>query len=929
MFLRIYLAVPTYIYLIVSIVVNNSYVRTYDYSECLDAIERAVDVLPDYFEKFCSILNIMSFYNSLIKSLVTCYVVYKSEIQIKRYIDIEKILSHFKASLTGGEILELSQQKADTDKHNSSREENFIKILQRKCPKFIDEFVNYLALEDCPNHSELYHHLQNLKDEVYKSVCISSAISYLPGIKRYQDFLKRFYTDMANVEAQNTLKTNIHQYVNLSLITPQNQDNDHDYFKALKDPFHLLFNHKEYTTTVPLNSLIEIFDTSESNPQIILIQGSPGSGKTTLANKVCIEWAKGNLIQHYMLVILLKLRDPRISDIESIDEMVKCTMGDNFASEVVRDIKCIDGENILLLLEGWDELPEEKQQKSFFTDAISGKALQKCSVLITSRPSSIGSIQKRFITRHIAILGFSEDQIEQYLDRCFADSSNELKDSLKYKFLLQLKSNSALMSLAYVPVNLSILVHVFTQCGTKLPSTFTELYKQYMLLKLSLYNQRISDDTVAFTELDCLPVYISESLNILCELAYSGLKTQKLHFTQNEMQKLYQSVPLDYDGMGLLQVENHMLNRGSYKTYNFIHRTVQEFLAAWHLAKRSEPKNNILESLQTEHFEMVLVFFSGLTGLRLFDFAEFLPFIKDERFDNVAYRLGSHVGNCVAMSFFRALTKTRFWHVLQLACNLKIKTENINRHRFLVLVACCSEAKNPAVCKAISNSSLFHRDGCYVHLPESATTSHLLSSLSYFIAHSGKNWGIEYNKILSEQDIINLQKYLISSNETSGKIYYLQTQTNRNTIYFLATFLQPHFTLCSLDLQHSVNFDDDCVTVLSEELKVNCSLIILDLGDCNISSKGVLTIAEMLQVNNTLQWIGLAGNKFSADDLIQVLMIIKNNTTLVMMAVDNELLLQEQVKKQLIMFNRKRRNPLILNVYQLFRFGGLVAKILE
>ena len=110
------------------------------------------------------------------------------------------------------------------------------------------------------------------------------------------------------------VKTNIHQYVNLSLITPQNEESHGEYFNALQDPHHLLFNHKQYPTTTPLNSLAEIFDISGSSPQVILIQGSPGSGKTTLANKICTEWAKGNLIQYYILVILLKLRDPRISD---------------------------------------------------------------------------------------------------------------------------------------------------------------------------------------------------------------------------------------------------------------------------------------------------------------------------------------------------------------------------------------------------------------------------------------------------------------------------------------------------------------------------------------------------------------------------------------------------------------------------------------
>ena len=82
--------------------------------------------------------------------------------------------------------------------------------------------------------------------------------------------------------------------------------------------------------------------------------------------------------------------------------MVKCSLGDSI-SEVVGEINCNDGKNVLLLLEGWDEFPEEKQQKSLFTEFISGEVLKKCDILITSRPSSIGSIQKIFITRHIAI----------------------------------------------------------------------------------------------------------------------------------------------------------------------------------------------------------------------------------------------------------------------------------------------------------------------------------------------------------------------------------------------------------------------------------------------------------------------------------------------------------------------------------------------
>ena len=41
---------------------------------------------------------------------------------------------------------------------------------------------------------------------------------------------------------------------------------------------------------------------------------------------------------------------------------------------------------------------------------------------------------------------------------------------------------------------------------------------------------------------------------------------------------------------------------------------------------------------------------------------------------------------------------------------IKHLTPDCNEHRMSVLVVSCAEAKNPAVCRAFSNSGLFHRD---------------------------------------------------------------------------------------------------------------------------------------------------------------------------------------------------------------------------
>ena len=862
-----------------------------------------------------------SCYEPMVKSLIKCYNFYKNEVYIKKYIEVERVLSHFNTSLTRDKFCMISTKitviAADSDRDDK---ECFIITLQEENPEFIEKFIDYLALQDCPNHSKLYHYLQKSEVEILP---VTSLINYLPGIKRYQEYLKNLYLEKVEVEVQDTFNNNIHQFVNLSLIKPQDQISNNEYLKALQDPYHLLFSHKEYTsnTTTPLSSLSEIFDTSGPVSQVILIQGSPGCGKTTLANKICTEWAKENLVQHYMLVILLNLRDVTISEIESIDQMIECTMGEDFIAEIVRDIKCIEGKNILLLLEGWDELPEDIKQldKSFFANTIARKILKKGSVLITSRPSSIGTIQKKFITRNIAILGFSEDQIEQYIDQCFLDSSHGPKDTLKHKFMTQLNSNPMLKSLAFVPVNLSILVNVFTQYESELPDTLTELYQHYVLLKLSLYNQRQADEYVRFATLDCLPDYITESLNKLCELAYEGIKNQKLYFSQNDIEKLYQPVPLDFDGMGLLQVDNYMLRRGSNKTYHFIHKTVQEFLVAMHMTKVPD-KNSLLQCFQNENFEMVFVFYAGLTGLKIFDVVELFSCINHSIRDHLLIK-----GVYSIMKTFQRNCGT--WQLLDNKIEESINlTPHCNEHRMLVLIACCAEAKNPAVCKAFSNSDLFHRDLCYITFSSSTVTSQLLSSLSYCIAFSGKKWTVNCDCVLSEQDVISLQKHLIDANDITGKLVALQSKIKHsNAMHLLVErFLQPHSTIGRLSLSGS-EFDDDCITILSEGLRSNGSLIALHLFGCNISSKGILTIAKMLHDNNTLQYINLKGIKFAIKAVIKFLQMIKSNTALRMMEINDALFFNKQIKEQLVLFNKNRKNQLMLHEMQQFIFGDTVS----
>ena len=58
-------------------------------------------------------------------------------------------------------------------------------------------------------------------------------------------------------------------------------------------------------------------------PRSILIEGSPGIGKTVLSKEIAFQWAKGLLLMDRILLFLIFLRDPLVRKIASLKDLVK------------------------------------------------------------------------------------------------------------------------------------------------------------------------------------------------------------------------------------------------------------------------------------------------------------------------------------------------------------------------------------------------------------------------------------------------------------------------------------------------------------------------------------------------------------------------------------------------------------------------------
>ena len=97
---------------------------------------------------------------------------------------------------------------------------------------------------------------------------------------------------------------------------------------------------------------------------MILIDGAPGSGKSSLTLHICQRWSRGELFQDFTVVILVQLRDPVVQSAQSIVDIIPC-QSQEVAQQVASTITDIDGRGILWILDGWDELPSHLQKNHF------------------------------------------------------------------------------------------------------------------------------------------------------------------------------------------------------------------------------------------------------------------------------------------------------------------------------------------------------------------------------------------------------------------------------------------------------------------------------------------------------------------------------------------------------------------------------------
>ena len=611
------------------------------------------------------------------------------------------------------------------------------------------------------------------------------------------------------------------------------------------------------TVTKELAEILAPLEQSK-NPQFILIEGAPGIGKSILLKEIAYRWGNKQLLKTFRLVLLLCLRDPTIQQVGSMNDLLQhfCE-GNSRATEIAAT--CHDylsengGKDIVFLFDGFDELSVELQRSSLVSKILKRKVLPACGIVVSSRPYASVHLREQATIR-VDILGFTEKEQKHFIQQALKEQPQCIKELTQY-----LEDHFTISSLCVVPFNLVVLLFLYKQ-RSSLPNNSTQLYNHFICLTICRHLAKHGhslDNTI--TDLTNLPCPCNTVIQQLSELSLEALNNNKLVFTFDEIKEVcpdIASIPGAINGFGLLQAVQHFGLTGKTMTFNFLHFTIQEFLAAHYIASLSPSYElKILkEKFWDDIYFNTFAIYVALTKGQRTSFKQFLKPSILERFKS--FLIGENV--TISNRFLGDLLKC------------------------FRLFRCFFEAGDSNICSSIENAKIFHSKE--LNLRYTTLSPSDVECITTFLAYSSHKEWTELNLtscFIQDHGVKILHHGLTSCDVTIEKLglsWNGLTESSSATISNLA--ISCRTKVLRINGNATVCEDDRLYYVLSDPSSMIEELYI---SNNNLSFTSAIKLFTVLGESNKLKILAISNNNITDEACDAIIMAMKKNTSLVVL----------------------------------------------
>ena len=630
-----------------------------------------------------------------------------------------------------------------------------------------------------------------------------------------------------------------------------------------------------------------------SEPQFVMIEGAPGIGKSVLLREIAYRWGKQQLLQTFTLLLLVCLRDPIVQQAKSISDLLLLfCKGDRKAKEIAAACSDhlfeTDGKHLLFLFDGFDELPDHLRENSLIGDIINRNVLPLCGLVVSSRPHASVTLREQ-ATVKVDILGFTEEEQHHYIKQSLKGQSQSIEKLTHY-----LQNHLTINILCLVPFNIVILLFL-CKMGIPLPSDSSELYHHFICLTICRHLAKSGQPLKKIiSHLADLPEPYSKIVKQLSKLALQALNNNQLVFTYDEIEAACPDVTGTREainGFGLLQAIQHYHLTGKTVTFNFLHLTIQEYLAAYYIITDLQPGEELC--ILHDHF---------WSDLHANMFAIYVTLTKGQRSAFKKFLSGGDDKIAISSQFLQD----------QLKC--------------LRLYRCFKEARDYKMCKSIEEAPIFSENK--IDLRSASVSATDLECVSLFLTSSSHKHWMEFNLsgcYIQDRGLRIIHKYLNRSNITiaslwlndncltkysssctsdivlSCKVKELRIIGNRTIgengeLYNMLT--HPSSMLTILNMNNTsltsiaartlftavkdskklkvlwINYNtitDDVADDITLALTINKSLVELWIHGNHISGVATVTILQFLRYNDTLQLLVIPSHPPAIEDRIRLI----------------------------------------------------------